>query len=163
MKKINPNKKYWLMKSEPSSYSIDTFKKEKKTLWDGIRNYQARNFMMNEMSLGDEVLFYHSNAKPPGVIGIAKVSQPAQPDPTARDPQSKYFDPKSTKENPIWHCVEIQFLKRLKRLVSLDEIREEKKLQEMQLLKRSRLSIQPLTKFEFEYIYQISEKTPLNK
>ena len=149
-------KQYWLMKSEPSAYSIDTFQKDRKTLWDGIRNYQARNFMMNEMSVGDEVLFYHSNAKPPGVIGLAQVSHPAQPDPTAMDKKSKYFDPKSTKEKPIWHCVEIQFVKKFKRLVSLDEIRKDEKLQKMKLLSHSRLSIQPLTKSEFHHICQIS-------
>ena len=152
-------KQYWLMKSEPGAYSIDTFQQDRKTLWDGIRNYQARNFMMNEMSVGDEVLFYHSNAKPPGVIGLAQVSRPAQPDPTALDKKSKYFDPKSTKEKPIWYCVEIQFVKKFKRLVSLDEIRKEKKLQKMKLLSHSRLSIQPLTKSEFNHIAKLAATT----
>ena len=89
------------MKSEPEAYSIDEFKMDKKTLWDGIRNYQARNFMMKDMCVGDEVLFYHSNAKPPGVVGLARISQQAQPDPTAKDKKSKYFDPKSTDKKPI--------------------------------------------------------------
>ena len=151
-------KKYWLMKSEPSAYSIDMFKKDKKTLWDGIRNYQARNFMMNEMSLGDGVLFYHSNAKPPGVVGLARLSQLAQPDPTARDPKSKYFDPKATVEKPIWYCVELEYVRKLKRPVSLDEIRGETKLQKMILINRSRLSIQPVTEREFTYICQMGDR-----
>ena len=121
---------------------------------------KPENFMMNEMNVGDGVLFYHSNAKPPGAIGIAKVSRLAQPDPTARDKKSKYFDPKSTEDKPIWHCVEVQFVKKLKRLVSLSEIKEELKLQDMKLLSHSRLSIQPLTQAEFEYICQMSEEPP---
>ena len=147
--------KYWLMKSEPNTYSIDDLKKDKKTLWDGIRNYQARNFMMNDMDMGDAVLFYHSNAKPPGVIGLARVSQPYQPDPTAMDKTSKYFDPRSTKVRPIWHCVEVEYIRKFKRLISLNEIRKEKKLQEMTLLARSRLSIQPVTKTQFQHICQM--------
>ncbi len=147
-----PMFKYWLMKSEPQTYSIDDFKRDKTTLWDGIRNYQARNFMIHDMSLGDHVLFYHSNASPPGVIGLAIVSGLAQPDPTARDKNSKYFDPKATDEKPIWQCVELKFTGKFKRLVSLNEIREQKKLQNMILIQRSRLSVQPVTKEEFECI-----------
>ena len=97
------------MKSEPTTYSIDHLKKDKKTIWDGVRNYQARNFMMQDMKVGDTVLFYHSNAEPPGVSGVAKISKAAIPDPTQFDKKSKYFDPKATKEKPRWFCVEIAF------------------------------------------------------
>ncbi len=151
---------YWLMKSEPDVYSIDTLKKEKKTLWDGIRNYQARNFMMKDMKVGDHVLFYHSNAKPPGIAGLAKVSKKATPDPTAFDKKSKYFDEKSSKENPRWFCVEVSYKKKLKKLISLDDIRANKKLADMMVIRKgSRLSIQPVTEKEFNEIVKMAEKS----
>lgn len=143
----------WLMKSEPDVYSIETLKKEKKTLWDGIRNYQARNFMMKEMEVGDQVLFYHSNTKPPGIAGLATISKKAVPDPTAFDKKSKYFCEKSTPENPRWFCVEVKYNKKLKNYISLDDIREEKKLADMMVIKKgSRLSIQPVSKKNFDHI-----------
>ena len=146
------------MKSEPETYSIDTLKKEKKSLWDGIRNYQARNFMMKDMTIGDQVLFYHSNSKPPGIAGLAEISKPAQPDPTAFDKKSKYYDEKSTKENPRWHCVEVKYKSKLKNYVTLDEVRETKSLQSMMLIKKgSRLSIQPVTKKEFDIICKMGK------
>ncbi|MCB0319268.1 MAG: EVE domain-containing protein, partial [Bdellovibrionales bacterium] len=95
--------KYWLFKSEPETYSIDKLKKEKSTLWDGVRNYQARNFMINDMQLGDLVLFYHSNANPPGIIGLAEISELAQPDPSQFNKSSPYYDPKSSIDKPRWH------------------------------------------------------------
>ncbi len=95
-------KKYWLMKSEPDVFSIEDLERAGTEPWDGIRNYQARNFMRDDMKKGDEVLFYHSRAKPPGVAGLARVCREAYPDHTARDPKSKYHDPRATKENPIW-------------------------------------------------------------
>ena len=104
-------KRYWLMKTEPGTYSIEDLKKDKKTIWDGVRNYQARNIMMNDMQVGDEVLFYHSNAKPPGVAGLAKITKSAAPDPTAQEKKSKYYDPKATPEKPIWFCVEVGYQK----------------------------------------------------
>ena len=97
--------RYWLMKSEPDVFSIDDLKASKTSLWDGVRNYQARNFMMNDMKVGDLVLFYHSNAKPPGVAGVAVISKEAVPDVTAQDEKSKYYDPKAAPEKPIWFCV----------------------------------------------------------
>ena len=152
-------KRYWLMKSEPEAFSIDDLKSEKKTLWDGIRNYQARNFMMNDMQVGDLVLFYHSNAKPPGVAGIAEVSGPAVADITARDPKSRYYDAKSSDEKPIWHCVEVRFKKKLNKLVSLDELKDEKSLKEMLVIKRGmRLSIQPVKENEFLKVCKMGEK-----
>ena len=150
-------KNYWLMKSEPDTYSIDDLKKDGKGLWDGVRNYQARNFMMNDMALGDEVLFYHSNAKPPGVAGTAKVSARAIPDITAQDPKSKYYDAKASPEKPIWHCVEIQYKKKFKKVISLDELREQKSLKDMLLLKKGqRLSIMPVSKKEFDFVCKIA-------
>jgi predicted RNA-binding protein with PUA-like domain len=147
------NAKYWLMKSEPDVFSIDQLKKDKKSLWDGVRNYQARNFMMKEMSPGDQVLFYHSNAKPPGVAGLAKISQSAVPDPTQFDPQSEYFDPKASQDKPRWYCVTVAFQKKFKNFVSLDELREKKGLEKLLVIQRGqRLSIQPVSKKEFDII-----------
>lgn len=141
------------MKSEPEVFSIEDLRQKKTSLWDGVRNYQARNFMMNEMKVGDEVLFYHSNAKPPGVAGVAIVSAPAIPDPTATDKRSKYFDPKASQEKPIWYCVEIQYRSAFKDLLSLDEMKKMKALKNMMVLKKGmRLSIQPVTPEEFRTI-----------
>ena len=151
--------KYWLMKSEPSTYSIQDLQQAGKDLWDGVRNYQARNFMMKDMQIGDEVLFYHSNAKPPGVAGLATVSQKAQPDPTAFDPQSLYYDPTSTKENPRWFCVEVCFKAVFKNMIPLEKLRKEKALSKMVLLQKGqRLSVMPITKKEYEHIIQMSQK-----
>lgn len=150
---IQTEKGYWLMKSDADSYSIEDFEKEKRTLWDGVRNYQARNFMMRDMKVGDEVLFYHSRLKEPGVVGKARIIQEAVPDPTALDAKSQYYDPRASKEKPIWHCVRVEHTKTFKRKISLGEIRKEKILKNMLLLKRGqRLSIQPLTQKEFEWI-----------
>lgn len=156
------SEKYWLMKSEPKVFSITDLKKSKRTLWDGIRNYQARNFMMKEMSLGDAVLFYHSNAEPPGIAGLAKVSQLAQPDPTALQPQSKYFEPRATRDNPIWYCVEISFVRQFPQLIPLNELRNIEQLKNMVLLKKgSRLSIQPVQPVEFKKILELAERHTL--
>jgi predicted RNA-binding protein with PUA-like domain len=153
--------KYWLMKSEPSSFSIDDLKTQKSTLWDGVRNYQARNFMMNEMKAGDQILFYHSSADPTAAVGIAQVSAPAEPDLTALDPKSKYFDPKATPGNPIWYCVRIKFAKKFRRPVSLEEMKSHKGLQEMPLLRRgNRLSVQPVSQKEFEIVAALGEGKP---
>jgi predicted RNA-binding protein with PUA-like domain len=141
------------MKSEPDEFSFDQLKKDKTTLWSGVRNYQARNFMMKEMTKGDQILFYHSNTKPPGVAGLATVSKEAVPDPTAFDKKSEYFDEKSDKENPRWFCVEVKYKKPFKKYVSLDDIKATKSLKDMKVVQRGmRLSIQPVTKKEFEQI-----------
>lgn len=151
-------KKYWLMKSEPEVFSITDLEKDGKTLWEGVRNYQARNFMMNEMSVGDEVLFYHSNAEPPGIAGVALVSKAAVPDPTAFDKKSEYFEPKATKEKPIWFCVEVKFAKKFEALIALDEVKANKKLSKMTLVQKgSRLSVQPVTALEFKEILDMSQ------
>lgn len=148
--------KYWLMKSEPEVYSIDNLKKDGSTDWTGIRNYQARNFMMKDMQVGDLVLFYHSNAEPAGVAGIAQVSKLASPDISQFDKKSEYFDPKATKDKPVWFCVDVKFVTKFKNFVSLDQLRSEKKLADMQVLKRGqRLSIQPVTEAEFETVKKL--------
>lgn len=145
------------MKSEPGNYSIADFKKEKQVFWDGVRNYQARNFMMNDMKIGDEVLFYHSNAKPSGVAGLAQVCKKAQPDLTALDKKSKYYDSTASSENPRWFAVTLKFKKELKRVISIQELREERALKNMDLLKKGqRLSVLPVTKKEYDHILKIS-------
>lgn len=144
--------KYWLMKSEPDVFSIDQLQKDKTTWWEGVRNYQARNFM-KDMQVGDEVLFYHSNAEPPGVAGLARVSKLAAPDKLQFDKKSEYFDKKATPEKPIWFCVEVEFVKKFKEVISLSDLRGNEKLQEMLVLQKgSRLSVQPVEKKHFELV-----------
>ncbi len=154
-------KKYWLMKSEPNCYSIDDLaaEKTKTTHWDGVRNYQARNFMRDEMKKGDEVLFYHSNAKPPGVAGLATISKESYPDFTAFDPNEMHYDPKSKQESPTWMMVDVKFKKKFKRLIPLEELRQVKSLDGMELLRKgSRLSIQPVSKKHFETIVKLASE-----
>lgn len=149
-------KRYWLMKSEPDAYSIDDLKRDGTTQWEGIRNYQARNFMRDEMKLGDGVLFYHSNTKPPGVVGIGKVSRTAYPDFFAFDEESNYFDAKSDPENPRWMMVDVAYVSTLKRPVSLNEMKEIPGLSEMLVIRKGmRLSIQPVTKDEFALVKKL--------
>jgi predicted RNA-binding protein with PUA-like domain len=149
-------KRYWLIKSEPSAYSIDDLKRDKSTLWEGVRNYQARNFMMKEMKVGDEALFYHSSAEPPGAVGIAEVSGAAEPDPTQFDANDSHYDSKATPANPSWYCVRVKFKQKFAREVSLPELREQKALQNMVLLRKgSRLSIQPVTENEFRLVSKL--------
>lgn len=150
--------KYWLMKSEPDVFSFDDLKNRpnKTEPWNGVRNYQARNFMRDEMSKGDKVLFYHSSCEIPGVAGIAKISSDSYPDDTQFDKKSEYFDPKATKENPRWFLRDVSFETDLKRFISLDEIRKQTKLKDMKLLQKgNRLSILPVTKEEFELIVKL--------
>lgn len=148
---------YWLMKSEPDVFSFEDLKacKNQTEPWDGIRNYQARNFMRDEMQIGDLVLFYHSNTNPPGVAGIAEVASAAYPDPTAFDKKSNYYDAKSDPEKPRWMLVEVKYKQDLKRYVPLDEIKTIPECSEMRLIQRgNRLSITPVTKAEFQAIKQ---------
>lgn len=141
------------MKSEPDIFSIDHLKKDKTTLWEGVRNYQARNFMMNDMKEGDEILFYHSSCEPPGIAGLAIVTKEKQPDPSQFNKKSKYFDSKATKQKPIWYCVEIGFVKKFSEVISLSTLKETTELAELLVLKRGqRLSIQPVTELHFEWI-----------
>lgn len=144
--------KYWLMKTEPDVYSIDTLQKDKKTWWEGVRNYQARNFMQS-MQVGDTVLFYHSSCEVPGIAGIGKISHTAEPDQAQFDKKSEYYEPAATKEKPRWFCSQVQFVKKLKEVVALEELRKHKALDKMVLLQRgSRLSVQPVSEAEFKYI-----------
>lgn len=151
-------KKYWLIKSEGTCYSIDDLRRDKKTAWTGIRNYQARNFMAKDMSLGDLLLFYHSNADPSAVVGIAKVVSASHLDLTALDPKDEHYDPKSTKEKPIWECIDVAFISKFKRPVSLHEIKFNPKLEGIPLAERgSRLSIMPISEKHFEEICRMGE------
>ncbi|MES2526886.1 MAG: EVE domain-containing protein [Bdellovibrionota bacterium] len=148
--------KHWLMKTEPDVFSFDDLKKKKTEPWTGVRNYQARNFMRDEMKIGDLIFFYHSSCEVPGIAGIAKVATAPYPDPTQFDKKSEYFDPKATKENPRWFLVDVQFEKELKRYLPLEELKKEKELQEMRLLQKgNRLSILPVTPSEFENILKL--------
>ena len=141
------------MKSEPDTFSIDHLKADKKTLWEGVRNYQARNFMMKDMQVGDEVLFYHSSAEPTGMAGLAVISGESRPDPSQFNKKSKYFDSKATLEKPIWFCVEVSFVKKFNSVFSLSEIKKVPALSDMLVLKKGqRLSIQPVDSKHFKWL-----------
>ncbi len=149
-------KKYWLMKSEPDVFGIRDLKKNKTEPWDGVRNYQARNFMRDDMKIGDGVLFYHSNAKPPGVAGIAEVCKLAYPDPTQFDKKSKYYDPKSPLDNPRWWLVDVKFLAEFSNFISLPQLREIPALSDMLVIKKGmRLSIQPVTAKDYKTVCKL--------
>lgn len=152
------NRRYWLLKSEPGTYSIDDLQRDGTTYWDGVRNYQARNFMRDDMRPGDGVLFYHSNAKPPGVVGIAEVVRAGYPDHTARDPSSPYFDPRATEDDPRWYMVDIRFVEKFPDLVPLDRLRVTPGLEEMLVTTKSRLSVQPVTAEEFEIVRRLARR-----
>ncbi len=147
--------KYWLMKSEPSEFSVDDLaaRPQRTEHWDGVRNYQARNMMRDEMKKGDLVLFYHSNCLEPGIVGIAKVVRESYPDHTAFDPDDAHFDPKSERDNPRWYMVDVQFVRKLKRTISLTELKEQPALTDMPLVRRgNRLSVMPVTKQQWDFI-----------
>lgn len=148
------------MKSEPDVYSIDDLEDEGTAEWDGVRNYQARNFMRDEMAIGDLVLYYHSNTKPPGVVGVARVCREAYPDFTAHDRKSKYFDPKSDPDDPRWWMVDIEFVEKLPEKVSLDELKAEAEgdLEGMLVVKRGqRLSVQPVEARHFARVLRMGK------
>lgn len=149
---------YWLMKSEPDAFSIDDLQQVKVEPWDGIRNYQARNFMRDQMQPGDNVLFYHSSCATPGIVGIMQVASAAYPDPTAFDVNAKYYDPKSNPDNPSWMMVDVKFVKKLKNPVTLTTLRQVPALKQMRLLQRgNRLSIMPIAKSEWDLIMRMTE------
>jgi predicted RNA-binding protein with PUA-like domain len=149
--------KYWLAKTEPDVYSIDDLARDGKTLWTAVRNYQARNFL-REMKRKDVVLIYHSNAEPPGVAGIAEVSEEDLADPTQFDKAGEYYDPKATREQPRWFCPEVKFVKKLPELVSLDRLRAQKSLDGLLLLQKgSRLSVIPVSKDHFHAMLELSK------
>lgn len=150
---------YWLIKSEPDAFSIDDLKScpGRKDHWDGIRNYQARNFMRDDMEKGDQVLFYHSNCKEPGIVGIAEIVSEAYPDYTAFDPGEKYYDPKSDPENPRWLMVDVRFIRKTRRLISLSELKSQAdRLGDFALIRRgNRLSIMPVTREIWDFILSL--------
>lgn len=148
---------YWLVKSEANCYSIDDLKKDKKTYWDGVRNYQARNFM-RQMQKGDLVLYYHSNQEPIGIAGIAKVKKEAYPDHTAWNIKEQHYDPKSSKEKPLWDMVDIGFVKKFTEVIPLSTLKHQKGLVDMKILERgNRLSVTPVTKREFGFIEKLAK------
>lgn len=144
-------KRYWLMKSEPEVYSIDDLARDGSTAWEGVRNFKARN-NMRAMKVGDEVLFYHSNATPSAVAGVARVAREAYPDPAQFDEKSEYFDAKSKPDDPRWDLVDVAFVAKAKEPVSLADVRADPALAEMELVRYGRLSVQSVTKPEFDRI-----------
>lgn len=152
--------KFWLIKSEPGVFSIDDLAnaKNKMTHWDGVRNYQARNFLRDEMKIGDKIIFYHSSTEIPAAAGICEVVKEAYPDFTAFDPSNDHYDPKSKKEEPAWFMVDIKFVKKFPNQVSISDMKANKKLQKMRLLQRgNRLSVMPVTKEEFDEITKLGK------
>lgn len=152
---------YWLMKSEPDAYSWDDLVRDKRTHWDGVRNYQARNLMRDEFGEGDGVLYYHSNAKPMCIAGIAKVVKAGYPDPSAFDKKSKYFDPDSDPDDPTWICVDIAPVRAFPEPITRDQLKAEPKLAEMMVLQRgARLSVQPVSSAHWKVICKMAGVAP---
>ncbi len=152
-------KRYWLMKCEPEAYSIDDLERDGRTSWEGVRNYQARNFMRDDMKVGDGVLFYASNADPSGVTGIAEIVREGYPDYMAFDRKHKYFDPKSDPEKPTWYMVDVGFVARFKEIITLAALKETPGLEKMMVTQKgSRLSVQPVTKSEFDIVVKRGKK-----
>lgn len=148
------SRRYWLMKSEADCFSFDDLQAapDQTTFWDGVRNYEARNLLRDQVQVGDLVLYYHSNAEPSGVAGVAEVVRAGYPDHTAFDPGHDHFDPKSNPEKPTWYMVDLKAVKPLPKFVALGELREKPELQEMALFKRNRLSVTPVTEEEFKTV-----------
>ena len=154
-------RRYWLVKSEPDCFSYDDLLRapKKTTHWSGVRNYQARNFMRDQMQVGDGVFYYHSSTEPPGIVGTAEVVREGYPDHTALDPKDDHYDPKQTDANPIWYMVDIRAVKKFDNMLSLNDLRHIRALEGMELLKRgSRLSVQPVSAREWEAICAMAEE-----
>jgi predicted RNA-binding protein with PUA-like domain len=148
---------HWLVKTEPDCYSIDDLERDKKTFWDGVRNYQARNYLRDGMKLGDLVLFYHSSTEIPAIVGVAKVVKESYPDHTAFDPKNDHYDPKSKRETPTWMMVDLAFERKIDPPISLESLRGLKDLSKMVLLQKgSRLSVQPVTADEFKIVMTLA-------
>jgi len=153
------SRRYWLMKCEPAAYTIADLERDGVTNWEGVRNYQARNFLRDQMQAGDGVLFYASNADPSGVTGLATIARAGYPDPYAWKKGHKYFDAASTRESPIWYMVDIGFVERFPGIVPLETLKSTKGLEDMVVTKKgSRLSVQPVTKAEFDVVVKLGRK-----
>src|SRR5688572_14725636 len=155
---MNKPKRYWLMKSEPEDFSIDDLERVGTEPWTGVRNYQARNFMRNAMKVGDGILFYHSNCVPPGIVGTATVASAAYPDPTQFDPKSDYHDPKASHEEPRWYMVDVSFERKLRRTITLEEIKQHADSlgEEFALIRRgNRLSVLPVTAAQYKTLLSL--------
>ena len=151
---------YWLLKSEPEAFSIDDLARSpgRTTCWEGVRNYQARNFLRS-MNCGDQAFFYHSNADPPAIVGVVEIVKQAYPDSYAFDAKSRYFDPKSSRDSPRWFMIDVRFVRKFSEPLALDSLRKVKKLEKMELLRRgSRLSIQPVCEQEWKIIMQMTDR-----
>ena len=147
---------YWLMKSEPNEFSIDDLKRVKVEPWDGIRNYQARNFIRDQMAVGDKVFFYHSSCKVPAIVGIMKIASKPYPDPTAFDSKNPHFDAKSDPDNPTWMLVDVKFVKKLKNPLTLEQLKQVPELENMRLVKRgNRLSVFPVEREHWDTIIEM--------
>jgi predicted RNA-binding protein with PUA-like domain len=152
-------KRYWLMKTEPEAYSIQDLERDRTTIWDGVRNFQARNLLRDDIRAGDLVLFYHSVAKEKGVVGVAKVAKAGYPDPSAFDKRSKYHDPKSKKDEPTWYVVDVEHVETFPRVVTLEELKSTGDLAGMMVTKRgARLSVQPVEKEHFDVVRRLGRK-----
>jgi predicted RNA-binding protein with PUA-like domain len=152
-------RKYWLMKCEPAAYSIDDLARDGVTTWEGVRNYQARNFLRDQMQVGDGVLFYASNADPSGVTGLAEIARPGYPDAFAWKKGHKYFDAASTPDKPLWYLVDIKFVERFPEIVPLDVLKKTAGLEQMMVTRKgARLSVQPVTKGEFDIVSKLGRR-----
>jgi len=148
--------KYWLMKNEPEDYSIEDLKRDKTEPWDGIRNYQVRNMIRDDMSVGDLAFFYHSNCDEPGIYGIMTINSDAYPDHTAFDKKAKYYDSKSNRENPTWLMVDVKYKRKMKNTITLKELKSHRRLQNMKVVQRgNRLSITEVDKKDWDYILSL--------
>jgi len=149
---------YWLMKSEPGTYSIDDLARDGRTRWEGVRNYQARNYMRDQMKVGDLALFYHSSAEPSGVAGVAEIASAAYPDPTQFDGQSPYHDPKSKKDDPAWLLVDVTFVEKLPEVLALQRLKADASLSSMLVLRRGqRLSVMPVERAHFARVLRLGK------
>jgi predicted RNA-binding protein with PUA-like domain len=151
--------RYWLMKCEPAAYTIEDLKRDKVTSWEGVRNFQARNFMRDRMQVGDPVLFYASNAEPSGVTGLARIARAGYPDQYAFKPGHKYYDPDSDKGTPVWYMVDVEFVEQFPDTLPLETLKHTKGLEDMMVIKKgSRLSVQPVSKTEYEIVVRLGRK-----
>lgn len=154
--------RYWLVKSEPDVYSIDDLTKDKRTFWNGVRNHRARNILRDEMKVGDLAFFYHSNADPSAIVGVARIASAAKPDPTQFDRrlgEDMGYDPKSKKDAPTWWGVDVEFVEKLAKPVSLADVKADPRLADMGLVKIARLSVQPVTPAEWKAVLAMAERT----